>query len=72
MATHRKQKGVLSRSSCRRHAPNLPDNSSRHHVEPTWGAITYEYIGQVMELHLYGSSYTWYSHCDTKVFESKF
>lgn len=67
MADVTETKGCLSYRSCRRHALPSRRNSSRHHVEPTWGAITYEYRSGYGASPWYGSSYSWYSHCDTSL-----
>ena len=60
-------KGCLSYRSCRRYALPSRRNSSRYHVEPTWGAITYEYRSGYGAPPWYGGSYSWYSHRNTSL-----
>ena len=62
---HGNKRGCLSYRSCRRHALPSRWNSSRYHVEPTWGAITYEYWSGYGAPPWYGCSYSWYSHRNT-------
>ena len=68
MAGRHGNKGVVSRIvPARRHALPSRRNSSRYHVEPTWGAITYEYRSGYGTPPWYGSPYSWYPHRNTSL-----